>query len=219
MNCAPLTGARSASANNAARTGELVCSTTPPMWVSSKSSTCPIWPLASGASSRPSLSLRPNTVAAGLPEVSCSTPSKVVMVRWPEPASAQPIQSSTPRRASRFAAADRSPNCAAARWPHSVLVKVTASVLRFWSMLLLGFDSGVADDFGPSFHVSFDLCVHLIRRAADRLITLDPELLDHLGQLQRPIGLNVEPVDHGLGRAGRRRESVPRADLEAGNAT
>ena len=35
MNCSPLTGARSASANSAASTGELVCSTTPPMWVSS----------------------------------------------------------------------------------------------------------------------------------------------------------------------------------------
>ena len=57
--------------------------------------------------------------------------ASVVMVRWPEPASAQPIQSSTPRRASRFAAADRSPNRVAARWPHSVLVSVTASVLRF----------------------------------------------------------------------------------------
>src|SRR3954466_7938775 len=200
MNCAPLTGARSQSANKAASTGELVCSTTPPMWVSSKSSTWPIWPLASGASSRPSLSLRPNTVAAGLPEVSCSTSSKVVMVRWPEPASAQPIQSSTPRRASRFAAAERSLNCAAARWLHSVLVSVTASVLRFWSMLLLGLDCGVADDFGPSLDVGSDLRVHFVRRAANRLVTLQPELPDHLGQLQRAVGLGVEPVDHGLGR-------------------
>src|SRR3954470_12110271 len=218
MNCAPLTGARSQSANKAASTGELVCSTTPPMWVSSKSSTWPIWPLASGASSRPSFSLRPNTVAAGLPEVSCSTPSKVVMVRWPEPASAQPIQSSTPRRASRFAAAERSPNCAAARWPHSVLVKVTASVLRFWSMLLLRFDPGVADDFCPSLDVGFDPRVHFVRRAADRLIALNPELLHHIGQLQRPIGLGVDSVDCELGHAGRRREPIPGADLEAGNA-
>src|SRR5882757_7529052 len=195
MNCAPLTDARSASTNNAASTGELVCNTTPPMWVSSKSSTWPIWPLASGASSRPSLSLRPNTVAAGLPEVSCSTPSKVVMVRWPEPASAQPIQSSTPRRASRFAAAERSPNCAAARWLHSVLVRVTASVLRFWSMLLLGLDPGVADNFCPSLDVSFDLHIHFVRCAADWLVTLNSELFDHLGQFQRSIGLGVEPVD------------------------
>src|SRR5258708_11201095 len=218
MNCAPLTGARSASANNAASTGELVCSTTPPMWVSSKSSTWPIWPLASGASSRPSFSLRPNTVAAGLPEVSCSTPSRVVMVRWLEPGSAQPIQSSTPRRASRFAAAERLPNCAAARWPHSVLVGVTASVLRFWSMLLLGLDPGVADDFCPSLDVGFDPRVHFVRRAADRLIALDSELLDHLGQLQRAVGLGVELFDRGFRRAGRRRESVPGADLEAGDA-
>src|SRR5882757_1335469 len=198
MNCAPLTDARSASTNNAASTGELVCSTTPPMWVSSKSSTWPIWPLASGASSRPSFSLRPNTVAAGLPEVSCSTPSKVVMVRWPEPASAQPTQSSTPRRASRFAAAERLPNCAAARWPHSVLVSVTASVLRFWSMLLLGLDPGVADDFCPSLDVDFDLRVHLAWRTADWLITLKPELSDHLGRLQHAVGLGVEPVDRGF---------------------
>src|SRR6185369_5695482 len=147
--------------------------------------------------------------------VSCNTPSKVVMVRWLEPASAQPIQSSTPRRASRFAAAERSPNCAAARWLHSVLVKVTASVLRFWSMLLLGLDSCVADDFRPSGDVGFDLRVHLVRCAADRFIALDAELLDHFGQLQRPVGLGVEPFDRRLWRASRRREPVPGADLEA----
>src|SRR5260221_13014381 len=124
------------------------------------------------------------------------------MVRWPEPASAQPIQSSTPRRASRFAAAERLPNCAAARWPHSVLVNVTASVLRFWSILLLGFDPGVADDFRPSCDVGFNLRVHFVGRTADRLIALDAELLDHLGQLQRAVGLGVEPVDRGLDRAG-----------------
>src|SRR5262249_27143857 len=56
------------------------------------------------------------------------------MVRCLLPASAQPIQSSTPRFASRFAVSERSPNRAAARWAHSVLVSVTASVLRFWSM-------------------------------------------------------------------------------------
>ena len=141
------------------------------------------------------------------------------MVRWPEPASAQPIQSSTPRRASRFAAAERSPNCAAARWPHSVLVSVTASVLRFWSMLsIAACDAGVADDLGPARDVGLDPRVHFVRRAADRLIALQAELRDHVRRLQRLVGLGVEPRDRGLWRAGWRRESIPAGDLETRDA-
>src|SRR5215475_11442622 len=94
MNCVPLTGARSASANSAASTGE-----------------------------------------SGEPEVSRRTSTSSVTVACPLPARAQPTQSSTPRRAARTAAGERSANPAAARIAQNVLVSVTVSRLRSWSML------------------------------------------------------------------------------------
>src|SRR5579863_9662035 len=94
------------------------------------------------------------------------------MVLWLLPASAQPIQSSTPRRASLMAFDERSPDCAAARWPHNVLVSVSASVFRFWSMhRLLRFDTGIVDDFRPAHDIGIDAGVGFFRRAADLFVT------------------------------------------------
>ena len=56
------------------------------------------------------------------------------MVGWPLPASAQPSQSSTPRRASCTAAPVRSLGRAAASHRQSDLVSVAAPVLRTWSI-------------------------------------------------------------------------------------
>ena len=61
-----------------------------------------------------------------------------------------------------------------------------------------------------------DLRVHLLRRAAERLVALQAELRDQVRRLQRAVGLGVELGDPGLGRAGRRREPVPAGHLEAG---
>src|SRR6185437_17011956 len=105
---------------------------------------------------------------------------------WALPASAQPIQSSTPRRAACRAAAVRSEGPTPARCAASVLVSVTASVLRFWSTeASLRLDAGVLDDLGPARHVGLDPRIRLRGRAADRRVAELAQPRDHGRRLQR----------------------------------
>src|SRR5215203_931593 len=78
----------------------------------------------------------------------------------------------------------------------------------------LRLDTGIADDLGPGRDLGLDARALLIRCAEQRLIALQAELRDHIGRLHRLADLRIEPRDHGIWRAGWRRQSIPARDLE-----